>query len=72
MPALPMPTSAASRWNASRSVAVAPDWPWSQSMTTTCPPSHPKAIARWRRAYWRAPDSVLVSTWRRVDCRMYR
>src|SRR6478735_11123127 len=67
-----MPTSATSRWNPSRSVADAPDWPWSESMVTTWSAGQPRAIARCRNAYCRFADSVLVSTCRSVDCRTYR
>jgi hypothetical protein len=67
IPARPMPTSATSRWNPSRSAAEAPDWPWSVSMVTMRSASQPSAIAFCRNAYWRTADSVLVSTCRNVD-----
>jgi len=35
IPARPSPTSLTSRWKPSRSTALAPDWPRSESMTTT-------------------------------------
>ena len=41
-------------------------------MTTICSAGHPRATARWRSAYWRAVDSVLLSTWRSVDWRTYK
>ena len=72
IPARPMPTSATRRWNPSRSAAEAPDWPWSVSMVTICSAGQPSAIAFCRNAYWRAADSVLVSTCRSVDWRTYR
>ena len=39
---------------------------------TMCSASQPSAIAFCRNAYWRAADSVLVSTCRSVDWRTYR
>jgi len=58
-----MDTSATSRWKPARSVAEAPDWPWSTSMTMTCSAGQPSATARPRRSYWRREDSVLLATW---------
>jgi hypothetical protein len=41
-------------------------------MVTICSIGQPNAIVFCRRAYWRAADSVFVSTCRSVDCRTYR
>jgi len=38
-------------------------------MVTICSAGQPNATARWRSAYWRVVDSVLLITWRSVDCR---
>ena len=67
IPARPIPTSATRRWNPSRSAAEAAVCAWSRSITTIRSAGQPSAIARWRSAYWRSVDSVLLSTWRSVD-----
>src|SRR5208283_1736758 len=51
--------------------ALAPDWPWSMSMTVICSSAQPSAIARERRSYWRCADSVWWMTCLRVDWRTY-
>lgn len=46
-----------------------PDSPRSSSMVTTCSLDHPSWQALSARAYWRAVDSRLCSTWDGVDWR---
>ncbi|HVB43011.1 MAG TPA: hypothetical protein VNF47_09945 [Streptosporangiaceae bacterium] len=70
IPARPSDTLATICWNPSRSAALAPDWPWSMSITVTWLASQPSAIALPRRSYWRIADSVLWMTCLRLDWRM--
>ena len=58
-------------WNPSRSAALAPEWPWSMSITVIWAAAQPSAIALPRRSYWRIADSVLLMTCLRVDWRTY-
>ena len=72
IPARPSDTSATSCWKPSRSAAMAPDWPWSMSITVIWLASQPSAIALPRRSYWRTADSVLWMTCLRLDWRTYK
>src|SRR5208282_6541991 len=72
IPARPSDTSATSCWKPSRSAALAPDWPWSMSITVIWLASQPSAIALPRRSYWRMADSVLWRTCLRLDWRTYK
>jgi hypothetical protein len=69
IPTRPSPTSAASLANPLRPAAEAPETPRSSSITLTALRGQPSACARAARSYWRIVDSVLRSTWARVDWR---
>ena len=71
IPARPRDTSATRCWKPSRSAALAPEWPWSMSITVIWSASQPSAIALPRRSYWRIADSVLWMTCLRLDWRTY-
>ena len=72
IPARPSDTSATSCWNPSRSAALAPERPWSMSITVIWLAAQPSAIALPRRSYWRIADSVLCRTCLSVDWRIYK
>src|SRR5207344_2971905 len=72
IPARPSDTSATRCWNPSRSAALAPDWPWSMSITVIWSAAQPSAVALPRRSYWRIADSVLWMTCLRLDWRTYK
>src|SRR5712691_2377651 len=72
IPARPRETSATRCWNPSRSAALAPEWPWSMSMTVIWSAAQPSAVALPRRSYWRMADSVLRMTCLSVDWRTYK
>src|ERR1700741_365572 len=71
IPARPSDTSATRCWNPSRSAELAPEWPWSMSITLIWSSVQPSAMARLRRSYWRCADSALWMTCLRVDWRAY-
>ncbi len=71
MPTCPRPTSATSRANPGRSAAPEAEYPRSSSMTSTRDGAHPRATARSASPYCNRVDSVLRSTWARVDWRTY-
>jgi hypothetical protein len=58
----PRATSETRRWKPSLPWAVAPDWPVSSSMTSTCSLRHPKDTARSRKPCCRSPLSWLLRT----------
>ncbi|HTY28860.1 MAG TPA: hypothetical protein VMD51_12095 [Mycobacterium sp.] len=55
--------------NPDRPAADDPDTPRSSSITLTADDGQPSACARATRSYWRAVDSLLRSTWVRLDWR---
>jgi len=55
--------------NPERFSVLEPDSPKSSSMIMTCSLAHPSWQARSAKAYWRAVDSGLCSTWPGVDWR---
>src|SRR5262245_43828484 len=71
MPTCARATSLVRRAKPERLSLLEPDKPRSSSITTTCCLDQPSWQARSARAYWRAVDSRLCSTWPGVDCRMY-
>ena len=57
--------------NPARCPVTDPEMPRSLSMTRIASRGQPSWPARPARSYWRIVDSVLRSTWARVDWRTY-
>src|SRR5207237_7491470 len=67
----PRATSATMPSNPARCPVPAPERPRSPSTTRIASGGQPSCRARCTRSYWRAVDSVLRSSWAKVDWRTY-